>query len=157
MRHVCEYAERNGVLIALEPEPYVWYLVNYLASAGEMLEDVARPNIGLLVDLGHMALAREGLDDLRPLANQILHVHLSDHEAYRHTNQPIGSGFVPVVDYLGGLLSLNVDGIAGRFGYEEMVVTLELGATGDTIQDPDSWARRSLAYVLGTGLPIRLR
>ena len=59
LQAVCAYAEARGVFILQEPEPYVWFLVDDLASAQQMMQDVGRPNFGLLVDLGHMGLARE--------------------------------------------------------------------------------------------------
>jgi len=148
LREVCEYAGEHGAYIAQETEPYVWFLVRDLSSASAMAADVDRPNFVTLVDVGHMALAREGVTDLVPLADTIIHGHFSDHEPYRHTNQVIGTGFTPTADYLGYLSSLEQDGLFRRFGYEELVVSFELGSPGDTIADPDSWVRRSLEHVL---------
>lgn len=154
VQQICEYAERKGVFIAQEPEPQVWFLVNDLTSAQQMASDVDRANFGLLVDLGHMALAREGLEELSHMADQILHLHLSDHEAYRHTNQPIGTGFARTAEYLRGLEWLRIDERAARFGYDEIVASFELGVLGDAIPDPDDWVRRSLAYIHEVGLSL---
>jgi sugar phosphate isomerase/epimerase len=57
LQRLCDYAAPRGVFIAQEPEPYVWFLVNDLASARRMMADVDRPNFTLLLDLGHMALS----------------------------------------------------------------------------------------------------
>jgi sugar phosphate isomerase/epimerase len=147
LQHVCDRAADRGIFIGLEPEPYVWFLVNDLASCARMLDDVRRPNFGCLVDLGHMALAREGPADLTPLKGRIVHAHLSDHEPHRHTNQPIGTGFAPIGPYLQALHDLGVDQDGSRWGYDELVVSFELGVPGTPIDDVDGWVRISLENV----------
>lgn len=156
LQEVCDYAHDRGVFIAQETEPYVWFLVNDLASARAMANDVNRPNFVTLLDLGHMALAREGEGDLLALADTVIHGHLSDHEAYRHTNQILGTGCTPTAEYLRLLQSLEEQGVFRHFDYAELVVSLELGVPGDTIPDPDDWVRRSLEHVLEVAPYARL-
>jgi sugar phosphate isomerase/epimerase len=146
-QRICDYAAPRDVFIAQEAEPYVWCLVNDIASSAKMMQDVDRPNFTTLIDLGHMALAREGGDELSSLVESVIHVHLSDHEPLRHTNQIIGTGFLPIADYLEALRALEIDRRVKRFGYDEAVVTLELGYLGDRIDDPDEWVRRSVQHV----------
>jgi sugar phosphate isomerase/epimerase len=147
-QRICDYAAPCGVFIAQEAEPYVWFLVNDTASTLRMREDVDRPNFVTLVDLGHMALAREGPELLSQLGDSIIHAHFSDHEAYRHTNQTIGTGITRTADYLETLRRMDIDRQVKRFGYDELVISFELGAPGDTIADPDDWVRRSIQHVL---------
>jgi sugar phosphate isomerase/epimerase len=147
LQTVCEIAERRGVLIVQEPEPYVSFLVHDLATAREMLHDVNRPNFGMLVDLGHMWLAGESPEELRSIADQILHVHLSDHEPRQHRNQIIGTGGVTTADYLAQLKELDIDRHIRLAGYDELVLSFELGFPGDTIPEADDWVRRSIAAV----------
>ncbi len=59
IQRVCGYAASRGIFIALEAEPYVWFLVNDIPSTVRMLADVDRKNFTVLVDLGHMGLSRE--------------------------------------------------------------------------------------------------
>jgi sugar phosphate isomerase/epimerase len=146
-QRVCDYAAPRGVYIAQETEPYVWYLVNDTASALRMREDVNRANFVTLVDFGHMALAREGPEYLNLLADSIIHAHFSDHEAFRHTNQVIGTGITRTADYLDALRRMNIDAQMQRFGYDELVISFELGVPGDQIADPDDWVRRSIQHV----------
>jgi sugar phosphate isomerase/epimerase len=148
LRRLCDRAVAKGAIIAIEPEPYVWFLISDLASARKMLDDVARPNLAILVDLGHMALAREGKSDLASVEGRVVHAHFSDHQPYMHTNQILGTGFVPTSDYLRALAELQVDRGAAALGYDELVISLELGMPGQTISDPDGWARQSLDFVL---------
>ncbi len=148
LQRVCDYAQVRQVLIAIESEPYVWFLVNDITSTLKMVEDVDRPNFTVLVDLGHMALARESPEDLERLNGLIVHAHFSDHELNRHTNQVIGSGTTRTAEYLAKLKAMDIDRQVSRFGYDQLVVSFELGAPGDRIPDPDDRVRQSLDYVL---------
>jgi sugar phosphate isomerase/epimerase len=145
---LCDYALTRNFFIAIESEPYVWFLVNDLASTMRMLSDVDRSNFTVLVDLGHLALERQSPDALLQIADVIINAHFSDHKPYLHTNQVIGTGFAPTADYLESMRWLEIDRRMGRFGYDEMVVSFELGMPGDQIEDPDEWVKRSLQHVL---------
>ena len=149
LQEVCDYAAERGVWIAQETEPYVWFLVHDLASARAMAADVDRSNFVHLLDLGHMALSREAELDVMSVADDVIHAHLSDHEPMRHTNQVVGTGCLATADYLGWLRALEERGCLERFGYDELVVSFELGMPGDTITDADDRVRRSLEHVRG--------
>ena len=148
LQRLCDYARPQNFYIAIETEPYVWFLVNDTPSTLRMLSDVDRPNFTVLVDLGHMALAREGFQELLQIEEAIIHAHFSEHRPYMHTNQVIGTGFTPTEDYLGMLQRMNIDQRMQRFGYDELVISFELGVPGDHIDDPDDWVRRSIQHVL---------
>jgi sugar phosphate isomerase/epimerase len=147
LQRVCDYAGPRGVFIAQETEPYVWFLVNDTASTVRMMEDVDRSNFTTLVDFGHMALAREGPDELARLGNSIIHAHFSDHQALLHTNQVMGTGVARMADYLDALRRMDIDKHVRRFGYDEIVISLELGAPGGEVGDADDWVRRSLQHI----------
>ena len=49
--------------------------------------------------------------------------------------------------YLKALRTIDIDQKVSRFGYDELVVSLELGFPGDEIADPDKWARSSLQHL----------
>ena len=147
LQRLCDYAAPRGVYIAQEAEPYVWFLVNDISSTRRMLEGVDRQNFTVLVDLGHMALARESDDDLASIGDAIIHAHFSDHQPYLHTNQAIGTGFTRTKDYLDALQRMDIDRRVKRFGYDELVVSFELGVPGDTITDPDDWVSRSIQHI----------
>lgn len=147
LRRVCDYAAPLGFFIAQEPEPYVWFLVNDIASTVRMMEDVDRRNFTVLVDLGHMALAREGPEELARVGDAIVHCHFSDHKPFMHTNQVIGTGFTRTRDYLDELRRIGIDRRVKRFGYDELVISFELGVPGDRIGDPDGWVKRSIEHI----------
>lgn len=147
LRRICDYAAPRGVFIAQESEPYVWFLVNDTPSTVRMIADVDRPNFTVLVDLGHMALAREAPEELHKIGDQIIHAHFSDHKPFLHTNQEIGTGFTRTKEYIDELRRMDIDGRVKRFGYDELVISLELGAPGDRIDDPDGCVKRSLEHL----------
>ena len=62
LQKLCDYAAPRDFYIAIESEPYVWFLVNDVASTVRMLADVDRQNFTVLVDLGHLALERQSPD-----------------------------------------------------------------------------------------------
>ena len=148
LQRLCDYAYTHNFYIAIETEPYVWFLVNDTPSTVRMISDVDRPNFTVLVDLGHMALAREGFQELLQIEGAIIHAHFSEHSPYLHTNQVIGTGFTPTMDYLEMLQRMNIDQHMKRYGYDELVISFELGVPGDQIDDPDDWVRRSFQHVL---------
>ena len=147
LQQVCETAAKWNIFIALEAEPYIWFLVNDLGSGRRMLDEVDRDNCKLLVDLGHMALAHESPGDLDAVKHDIIHIHFSDHQTNLHTNQPIGTGVTRTAEYLNWLRDAGIDELARRFGNEEIVASFELGVPGDRIEDPDGWVKQSLAYI----------
>jgi sugar phosphate isomerase/epimerase len=156
LREICDYAGERGIYIAQETEPYVWFLVDDLASATRMATDVERPNFVTLLDVGHMALSREGEADLLRIGDSIIHGHLSDHQPFRHTNQVIGTGCVATADYLRSLNALEARGTLRHFGYDDLVVSFELGMPGDSIPDPDDRVRRSMEHVQRVAPFVRL-
>jgi sugar phosphate isomerase/epimerase len=147
LQKICDFAAQYNVFIAQEAEPYVWFLVNDIESTVHMKADVNRMNFTTLVDLGHMALAREFPGELMYLEDSIIHVHISDHQVDKHTNQIVGTGTAPLADYLQFLLDMNIDQHVRRFGYDEIVVSFELGFPGDQILNADDWVLQSVEYL----------
>ncbi len=144
LQSICDYAAYHGIYIAQEAEPYIWFLVNDIESTIQMQNDVNRSNFTTLIDLGHMALARENSNDLLPLLDLTIHVHISDHRPHTHTNQVVGTGFAPTGDHLKYLSDMNIDKRVRRFGYDEIVASFELGFPGDKISNANDWILQSL-------------
>jgi sugar phosphate isomerase/epimerase len=147
LQRICDFAAQHDVYIAQEAEPYVWFLVNDIESTVRMKTAVNRQNFSTLVDLGHMALARESPGELLHLGGSIIHVHISDHKVEKHTNQIVGTGNTPIADYLQFLLDMNIDQHVHRFGYDEIVASFELGFPGDQILNADDWVLQSIEYL----------
>ena len=146
LRRCAECGADHEVFVTLETEPYLHYLVNDLRTLAGMLEEVDHPYLVSILDLGHVMLARDRVEEFGLLGDRIVHAHFSDHEPTRHTNQIVGTGVTPTTEYLYALHQLGVDEFAARRGME-FAITFELGTRDTPIRDPDDWALRSLAYV----------
>ena len=82
-----------------------------------------------------------------PVGDAIVHAHFSDHKPFLHTNQVIGTGFTRTKDYLDELRRMKIDRRVKRFGYDELVISFELGVPGDRIGDPEDWVKRSIQHI----------
>jgi sugar phosphate isomerase/epimerase len=147
LQRVCDYAAPRGIYVCQEAEPYVWFMVNDIPSTLKMLADVDRQNFTVLMDIGHMALSREDPQELAKVIDCVIHGHFSDHQPFVHTNQIIGTGMTPTAQYLEALSRFDIDNRVKRFGYDELVISLELGVPTDKIEDPDDWVRRSVQNI----------
>ena len=57
---ICDYAKYYDVNVAVEVEPpFDWNIMTMPSDAREMLKKVARKNLGLLFDLGHITLTEQ--------------------------------------------------------------------------------------------------
>jgi len=141
-----EWASARGVLVDLEMDPHVYFVVNSMEKMAKMLEDVNLPNVFPNVDIGHMCITRESPVSLRKFKDRILHVHLSETDTFEHTNSIIGSGKVDFKAYIEELLNLGIEETCQRYG-EIAVAGIEMGEPGGEVDDPDRWMRESLAYL----------
>jgi len=78
-------------------------LVQTVAQLEELLAEVDRPNALANIDLGHVALARDGVEDLKRIASKTIHLHLNDNDIFVHTNDIPGTGKVPFQRYVSAL------------------------------------------------------
>jgi sugar phosphate isomerase/epimerase len=146
MRRCADYALEQDVWILVESEPYVYYLVNDLATSVQMVREVDRPRFLTIVDLGHMSLSRESASALADAASIIGHIHITDNDGLLHANHIIGSGTTPVAEYLAAInASPAASYCAAR--NDELVAVMELGVRGDPIDSPERWVRESTAHV----------
>ena len=68
------------------------------------MDRLRRPNVGVLLDVGHLKVSAESLGfsadaAVRTMASHIMALHLSDNDGAQDSNQPIreGSWFWPVL------------------------------------------------------------
>ncbi len=100
LRPVVEHAEREGVMLLVEPEPglLIEKTDQYLAFA----DQISSPMLGLNFDIGHQyCVGEDPAASIRKLARHIRHVHLEDIAATRvHHHMIPGDGaidFAPVI------------------------------------------------------------
>jgi sugar phosphate isomerase/epimerase len=146
IREYAEWGLDKGILIDLELDPHVYFVVNNTVKMAQVIEDVGMPNVFPNVDIGHLCITREAPHRLDKLRDRILHVHLSETDTYEHTNSILGSGKVDFKAYIDKVLELGIEENCARYG-EPCVAGIEMGEPGGHVDDADRWVRESLDYL----------
>jgi len=129
LREYAQWCLDKGILIDLELEPHVYFVVNSTAKMAKAIEDIGMPNVFSNVDIGHLCIVREGPNTLEKLKTRILHVHISETDTFEHTNSIIGSGVADFKAYIDKVLELGIEENCKRCG-EACVAGIEMGARG---------------------------
>jgi sugar phosphate isomerase/epimerase len=146
MQEAAEYAQRAGVYITLEAEPYVYFLVHDLGTTLRMVKAVDHPHFLAAIDIGHMNLSREAPATIEDLKLWIARIHLSENDGLLHANAILGTGSVTFGPYLRTLKDSGIDKLLATNGME-LIAVMELGVLGDEIEDPDAYAIRSMEHI----------
>lgn len=135
LKPVAEHAEKEGVLLLVEPEPDL--LIEKAEQFEEFMKHIDSPAIGLNFDIGHFyCVGDDPAPTVHRLARWIRHVHLEDIAATRvHHHLVPGEG---AIDFLPVLKALKAVGYPGW-------VTIELYPYVD---DPDAAARTARERIL---------
>jgi len=104
LSEVVEYAARQNVVIAFEPEPGM--LIDSMHSYQLLLKKFDAPNFRLTLDVGHLHCQGETPIDamIRRWAPRLANVHVEDMRAGRHEHLMFGEGeidFPPILRALG--------------------------------------------------------
>jgi D-psicose/D-tagatose/L-ribulose 3-epimerase len=110
VRELGMYAEKLGLEIALEIEPFSLSIINTIHKMDEFLTAVAHPQVKANVDISHLALSRDPAERIARLAGRIAHVHLSDCDGTKHGDLPPGRGVVDFPPYLKALANAGFNG-----------------------------------------------
>ena len=138
----------KNLLVGIELDPHVYFIVNSTYKLAGVVEDLALPNVYPNVDVGHLVITREEPEMLDKLKDRLLHVHLSETESFAHTNSILGTGAVDFKAYVDRLLALGIEENCKKYG-EPCVAGIEMGseASGGFVEDPDRWVKESLNYL----------
>ena len=134
LKPVAEHAEKEGVLLLIEPEPDL--LIETADQFLELMQHIDSPAIGLNFDIGHFyCVGDEPAPTVHRLAPHIRHFHLEDIAATRvHHHLIPGEG---AIDFAATFRAIRAIGYTGW-------VTIELYPYVD---DPDAAARTALQRV----------
>ena len=105
-----DYADKRGVQIALELEPFKLSLLNSVPNMVRFIDDVDHPAVQANIDISHLLLAGTKPDELRLLKGKAIHVHISDCDGQVHGDLPPGRGVVDFGPYLREVRDLNIAG-----------------------------------------------
>jgi len=148
LREYAEWCVDKRILIDLELDPHVYYLVNNTAKMAKVIEDVGMPNLFPNVDIGHLTITREGPACLEKLRSRILQVHLSETDTYAHTNSILGTGKADFRAYVDKVKELGIEENCRAFD-EPCCAGIEMGEPGGHVDDPERWVKESLKYLEG--------
>ena len=140
----------RDLLVGLELDPHVYFIINSTSKLAKAAEDLGLPNVYPNVDVGHLVITREGPESLEKLKSRLLHVNLSETESFAHTNSILGTGTVDFKLYVDKLLELGIEENCRKY-MEPCVAGIEMGseASGGFVDDPDGWVQKSLDYLEG--------
>ncbi len=106
-----DYADRKGIDIALELEPFRLSLINDVTSMVRFLRDCDHPRVKANIDISHLVLSDTSPAELQKLKGKAIHVHISDCDGKVHGDLPPGRGVVKFMPYLQGIKELKMDGV----------------------------------------------
>jgi sugar phosphate isomerase/epimerase len=134
LKPVADHAEKEGVLLLVEPEPDL--LIETADQFLEFMQHIDSPAIGLNFDVGHMyCVGDDPAPTIHRLAKYIRHMHLEDIAATRvHHHLVPGEG---AIDFAAVFEAIRAIGYNGW-------VTIELYPYVD---DPDPAARLAFERV----------
>src|SRR5579884_896795 len=134
LKPVAEHAEKEGVLLLVEPEPGL--LIEKMDQFLELMQHIDSPAVGLNFDIGHAyCVGDEPAEAIPRMAKHIRHIHLEDIAATRvHHHLVPGEGAIDFAATLRAIQSINYQGW----------VTIELYPY---VEDPDDAARRARQYI----------
>jgi sugar phosphate isomerase/epimerase len=135
IKPVAEHAEKEGVLLLVEPEPEL--LIETADQFEEFMKHIHSPAIGLNFDIGHSyCVSDDPAPTVERLARYLKHVHLEDIAATRkHHHLVPGEG---VIDFKPVIQSLK------KIGYDGWV-TIELYPY---VENPDTAAKTAREKIL---------
>jgi sugar phosphate isomerase/epimerase len=146
LREYAAWALPSGILIDLELDPHVYFIVNSTVKMAKVIEDVGMENVHPNVDIGHLEITRESPACLEKLRGRIIHVHLSETDTYAHTNSILGEGKADFRAYIDAVTALGIEENCARL-HEPCVAGIEMGEPGGHVDDPERWVSRSLEHL----------
>ncbi|MFT7034656.1 MAG: sugar phosphate isomerase/epimerase [Cyclobacteriaceae bacterium] len=151
VRHYAEWCLERDLIVGLELDPHVYFIINNTYKMAKAIEDIGMPNVYPNVDVGHLVITREEPAMLEKLAPRLLHIHLSETESLDHTNDILGTGVVDFKAYVDKCIELGIEENCKRWD-EPCVAGIEMGseASGGFVDEPDRWVQQSLDYLAKT-------
>jgi sugar phosphate isomerase/epimerase len=125
-RRCCDEARARGVFLLVELEPTVASLVRDLETLDAYRRAVGAPELKYNLDTGHLNAIRVGADELGPIVDDVLHVHLSDNRGTHDAHEDLGSGTADLAGYLARLIDSGIDGRCRSLGIGPAVASIEL-------------------------------
>ncbi len=110
-RRLGDYADKRGIDIALELEPFRLSLLNSVATMVRFVDECGHARVRANIDISHLVLSDTSPAELKKLKGKAIHVHLSDCDGKVHGDLPPGRGIVKFAPYLQAIKELKIDGV----------------------------------------------
>jgi len=136
----------RDMLLTYELEWRTCGLVQTVNEMARLIAEVDEPNVLANLDVGHAALARDGMVEMRRIGSKTIHLHLNDNDTVLHTNSLPGEGQVPIAAYLRELLAAGAAEAAARCG-EPLVAGIEIEDSAGTGLPARDLVRRTRDWV----------
>jgi protein FrlC len=106
---VCRYSQQYDVRLGIEPaNKAVTDLVNTAGDAKSIIQELGYPNLGVVIDTGHIHLSDETPEQaVRSLGPLLLQVHVNDNDGRRQQNLIPGEGTFGLEAFLAILRGAN--------------------------------------------------
>ena len=109
-RRLGDYADKKGVDIALELEPFRLSLLHNVDAMARFVKECRHPRVRANIDISHLVLSDSTPEDLKKLKGKAIHAHISDCDGKVHGDLPPGRGVVKFAPYLQAIKELKMDG-----------------------------------------------
>jgi sugar phosphate isomerase/epimerase len=110
-RRIGDYADKKGIDIALELEPFRLSLLNSIDAMAKFVDECAHERVKANIDISHLVLSDTSPAEIKKLRGKAIHVHLSDCDGKVHGDLPPGRGVVKFGPYLQAIKELQMDGV----------------------------------------------
>ncbi|HKQ39628.1 MAG TPA: sugar phosphate isomerase/epimerase [Verrucomicrobiae bacterium] len=110
-RRLGDYADKRGIDIALELEPFRLSLLNNVDAMARFVGECNHPRVRANIDISHLVLSDSSPAELKKLKGKAIHVHLSDCDGKVHGDLPPGRGVVKFLPYLQAIKELKIEGV----------------------------------------------
>jgi sugar phosphate isomerase/epimerase len=110
-RRLGAYADKRGIDIALELEPFRLSLLNSIDAMVRFVDECNHPRVRANIDISHLVLSDTSAADVAKLKGKAIHVHLSDCDGKVHGDLPPGRGVVKFGPYLQAIKELKIEGV----------------------------------------------
>jgi len=143
-----EFCQSEGLNMVFEIEPPYIDMLNSVKDMRWLIDQVTTTRAYANVDIGHFTLLLESAEDLAPLKDDILHVHLSDNDGYStEVDCLLGEGVVDFSSYLDKILALGIEENC-RKANTACTCAIEVADGDGVIAHPDDMVLKSYNYML---------
>lgn len=146
MRNICREAKKRELILILEMEPLLYSLTNSVATSQRYLHDLGVDNFLMNIDIGHFFIVKDGPEEIKKLSGAIAHIHVSDNSGLNDTNDVLGTGMVPISDYINACIESGIEDTCQRYNVLP-VAAMEIGSFRRPVYQPKNEAKMSLEFL----------